>query len=173
MIPAQPFSDWLNNRVAYWEQRLNGHYCLPSGEDAPAVRVARECGWIGETGTKRLYRFRHRLLESAVGKNRHNKGVRITRVTDWFPRDVVEDALHEAGVLFADVYPEIAAAEDVFLEPAKWCAGCREERTPINGICARSASGGSVRRPARCCWATSCLTGEGWRHEREGSRVPP
>jgi hypothetical protein len=135
MIPAQEFADYLNNRVAHWEQRLNGHYCLPSGEDAPAVRVARECGWVGETGMKRLYRFRHRLLESATGKNRHNKGIRTVTVTDWFPRDVVEDALHEAGVPFADVYPEIAAAEDVFLEPAKWCAGCREERTPINGVC--------------------------------------
>lgn len=135
MIPAQPFSDWLNNRVAYWEQRYDGHHGLPPGEDSPAARVARECGWAGETGLRRLYRHRHRVLESAVGKNRHSKGVRTVRVTDWFPRDVVEDALHEAGVLFSDVYPEIAAAEDVVLEPAKWCAGCREERTPINGVC--------------------------------------
>jgi hypothetical protein len=48
----------------------------------------------------------------------------------------VEDALHHAGVLFEELYPEIAAAEEVMLEPEKWCPHCRESRHPINGLCA-------------------------------------
>lgn len=139
MVPAQPFADLLNARVAYWERELAGGV-LP-GDDGPTVRVARQFGWVhnkedADTGVRRLYRHRHRVMESAKGKSRGSKGTRTVYLTDEFRRDIVEDALHHAGIPFAELYPEIAEAEEVELEPAKWCPNCQEERTPINGICA-------------------------------------
>lgn len=84
-----------------------------------------------------MYRFRRCIGESRRGRNQRMgiRGMPVTYPLSEYPRDVVEDALHHAGVLFSEVYPEIAAAEELELEPAKWCPGCREERTPIDGHC--------------------------------------
>jgi hypothetical protein len=134
MIPAKPFADLLNARVEFWERRLSADG-LPSDRGA-TVRVAHEFGWTdGESGIRRLYRLRFRTLESTTGRSKHSKGVRKISIAETFRRDLVEDALHHAGIQFADLYPDIAAAEDLELEPSKWCCGCREERTPINGVC--------------------------------------
>jgi hypothetical protein len=142
MVPAEPFSDWLNQRVAYWATRLDGaggH----EGETGPAAHVCQEVGWWGslkrerDTGIRKLYRFRTRHSEKTVGRVKGGgRGVIVKVEATEFPRDVVEEALHHAGVLFEELYPGIAAAEEVMLEPEKWCPHCQEARHPINGVCA-------------------------------------
>jgi hypothetical protein len=129
-VPAEPFARWLNERVTYWEQ---------SSKDAALRKVLEEIGWTDysvEAGLRRLFRMRYMRLESAHGRKKGvSRGVPFVGRVDQFRRSIVEDALHNAGVLFADLYPEIAAAEDVLLEPEAWCPGCRAEVTPVNGQC--------------------------------------
>lgn len=133
-VPAEPFARWLNERYEYWEQRCRYIDTSRPGEH-PTSRVCQEIGWEGETGVRRLWRYRHRLSETAKGRTRTSRGTRVLLTMQTFPRDVVEDALHHADVMFMELYPDIAAAEELDLEPAQWCPGCREERTPIDGHC--------------------------------------
>jgi hypothetical protein len=130
-VPAAPFANWLNQRIAYWEAREDSLNAV--------IHLLDEIGWPVQSGSRRLYRYRRMLAETRRGRDNSRgipRGKAMTLVATEYPRAVVEDALHHAGVLFSEVYPEIAAAEDLELEPAKWCPGCREERTPINGQCA-------------------------------------
>jgi hypothetical protein len=105
-IPAWPFAEWLNLRVA------SKMALAETGEAKRSVlaQVAQECGWGREDGgLRKLYRYRHMQKGTSVKvqgeKNRHRK-VDIT--THLFFRDVVEDALHMAGVDFYDLYIEYA-----------------------------------------------------------------
>jgi hypothetical protein len=143
VIPAEPFARWLNERVEYWvrcygveEGRRMGE--LADGITAgPCLRVVHECGWTADAGLRRLHRMRRQLREDRVGRQQRQgiKGTPVVGHTDWFERHTVEDALFHAGVPFGDLYPEIAAAEDVALEPDAWCPWCRATRTPIGGLC--------------------------------------
>ena len=141
-VPATPFSQWLQARYEFHVRRFNiGYGSLADSGPGPAIAaVCQEIGWEGDAGTRRLYRYRHQLSESQVGKKRgkngeRNPGVKVTRTAEQWPRRVVEDALHRAGVLFEDLYPEIAAAEDRPLEPAVWCVACNERVHPVGGVC--------------------------------------
>lgn len=128
-VPSGPFAEWLNQRYAHYAHL---------GQDG-TVKLCLDIGWPPDgSGARRLYRHRHQLSESSTGKSRKlgRKGARKVSHCELFSRAVVEDALFNAGVEFGDVYPEIAASEDIMLEPSAWCPGCREERSPINGVCA-------------------------------------
>jgi hypothetical protein len=124
-IPSAPFARWLNEQLARLSGREHGDI------QAAILSLAYECGWHGanDGGVRKLYRFRKQLRSSSLNGRKQD----IPTVT--FPRAPVEDALFCAGVPFEDVYPEIAAREQVLLEPAGWCPDCREERTPIDGLC--------------------------------------
>lgn len=137
MVPAVPFANWLNERVKYWEQRAPSTTPEP-GETAfergAGTRVLGEIGWQeGDSALRRLYKYRYRRFDSK--KKVNGRFVRYVYAPDCYPRDIVEDALDHAGVPFADLYPEIAAADEVELEPETWCPACREHRTPIDGLC--------------------------------------
>jgi len=141
-VPATPFSQWLQERYEFHVRRFNiGYGSLADSGPGPAIAaVCQEIGWEGDAGTRRLYRYRHQLSESRVGKKRgkngdRNPGISVTRTAEQWPRRVVEDALHRAGVLFEDLYPEIAAAEDRPLEPAMDCWTCSDVVHPIGGRC--------------------------------------
>jgi hypothetical protein len=132
-IPAGPFRDFLNERIAHWERAL-------AKEDEPdrsgAKRmVCQELGWPDETGIRKLYRMSHGLR--GVGRSKGSKDI----PTDYFNRVTVEEALHHAGVPFEFLYPEFADdlepvegscwkhGSPVFLDAAgecQWCAGERE-----------------------------------------------
>jgi hypothetical protein len=153
LIPAQPFADWLNERIEHWQTVLPGD---PKNSGA-LYRVLEEIGWTpGEAGVRRLYRYRKCLSETRTGRNIRKgiPGVCITVPVAMYPRPVVEDALHHAGVLFSDLYPAIAASEELWLEPAKWCPGCQASHTPINGQC------------PFCDWRLGPPTGQQLRGER-------
>jgi hypothetical protein len=105
-IPAWPFAAWLNERVAMFEARAQ------SADEKRSVlaQVASECGWGSEDGgLRKLYRYRHMQKGTSVkvqgSKNQHLK---IDIRTYRFFRDVVEDALHHAGVDFTDLHVDYA-----------------------------------------------------------------
>lgn len=143
-ILAKPFSDWLNERYVYHERRLLAQG-LPitqtqrsnsgaNGVDCRAMEaVAEEIGWnIGdskEPGVRRLYRYRNQLMAGSVNR------VRYERPTDFFPRKVVEEALHSAGIGMWELYPELVEGENIELEPDEWCPKCEDTVTPIDGVC--------------------------------------
>ena len=126
MVPAAPFAEWLNHRLgqlaARAENELNG----------AIIALVREVGWdcpTVEAGQRKLYRFRHQLMSGS------RNGVKGTWPTERFPRFTVEEALHCAGVLFEDLYPEIVAAEATWLEPETWCDRCDDLVCPVDGVC--------------------------------------
>jgi hypothetical protein len=104
-VPAAPFVEWVNREVDALD------------EDGVTVFAAR-CG----VTTRTLYRWSRSLDANSDP-------------TDNYARSIVEDTLDHADVPFADIYPEIAAAEDVPLEPDAFCGSCHEVVTPIGGDC--------------------------------------
>lgn len=120
-VPAQPFIDWLEQRLACYEayEHCPSHPVSPRPSTGPLAKLAEECGWgTGDAGIRKLYRFRHSLKSGLVDGEKKD-----TR-TDTFARDIVEDALHHAGVPFVLVYPGL----DDGLEPrSAWCIRCGEE----------------------------------------------
>jgi hypothetical protein len=123
-VRAQPFSAWLSDR---YEFHLQGR---PSWAGDAMTRLLAEIGWpTNEAGARRLYRYRYGLMSGS------RNGVKGPRKTDWFERDVVEDALHMAGVSIYALYPELGHERDVELEPDTWCPGCQDHVTPIRGEC--------------------------------------
>jgi hypothetical protein len=134
-VPAEPFGRWLQVRFEFHRYRL----ALP-GDDAGASMgahraLADELGWNGDGGVRKLYRYRHMRKETARGSRRNGTRVGVVFDQTHFPRCEVEEALHFAGVSFWELYPEIAAAEDVPLEPEMVCWECKDLVTPINGLC--------------------------------------
>lgn len=117
-IPAAPFVAFLNERL----DRLAADDTLRGAEEesqVPAVRILSDQLGVSE---RAIYRYTHSL--TSLGKP-----------TTTFPRNRVEDMLDALDVPFADVYPEIAAAEDRPLEPDGYCSSCREIVSPIDGCC--------------------------------------
>ena len=101
-MPAWPFAEWLNQRVAVYESRVQ------RGEDnrSALAKVADECGWGREDGgLRKLYRYRHMQKGTSVKvQGQRNKHRRVDITAHTFLRDAVEDALHMAGVDFAELY---------------------------------------------------------------------
>ena len=131
-IPAKPFADWLNARVKFHEARINAAMPLtlgfpPRGPLSPTAQTARELGWEGEAGLKKLWRHRNMMRDRSINR----KSVLVP--TEWVRRDVVEEALHRAGVGLWEVYAELV--EDIVLEPERWCDVCEEVTTPVDGVC--------------------------------------
>lgn len=115
-VPIGPFMVWLNNEVAR----------------TSLARVCKRVGWMGDSGQRRMYRYRRGMMES------RRNGRRVVAQTAGFERAVVEDALHRAGVLFEEVYPPErfpALFDDIPLEPEAFCANCQDTCTPIRGEC--------------------------------------
>ena len=110
VVPAAPFSRWVNERIAYWERRV--------GSDAALARLCAEIGWTGDAGMRRLYRYRRQLSESYVGKSkkRNHRGVPIVKLAETFSRKVVEEALHHADVRLGEVYPYEALIDEFQME---------------------------------------------------------
>src|SRR5687767_11246626 len=96
-VPAWPFSEWLNDRAAYWVVRVGGR-----DQDAALRHVAGECGWPGNSGLRKLYRYRYQQRSTSVRDERGRRKSDIPTIT--FPRDVVEEALHHAGEDFAGLF---------------------------------------------------------------------
>lgn len=153
--------EWIESRFRYFMRGCppwvnERHY------SAGAVTwVAEELGWGGDgTGVRRLHRYRNGLKNSSgricappadvlawISKvEREGETLDTLREhkthllkqdvpTEFFERAPVEDALHTAGVSFAAIYPEIAAEEDLELQPDRWCWHCQEAVTPIKDEC--------------------------------------
>lgn len=120
-IPSGPFAAWLNERVEFWTRRLDfGDRRMPlQGEVSPTAKVCREVGWPdNETGIRRLYRMRHQLGESAVGRknDKPGSGRRVVTHTSMFNRRTVEEALHHAGVGLGELYPYEALIDEFAVE---------------------------------------------------------
>lgn len=124
-VPAEPFVRFLNERYAELAAKHAGNLAHAT------LALIEELGWSHQKGAERkLYRVRKSLICSS------KDGRKGEFPSDRFARPLVEEALFNAGVPFSDVYPGIAASEDVELEPAAWCPHCQEERHPIDGLCA-------------------------------------
>lgn len=131
-IPAGPFVAVINAEI----ERIGRADTLRPSEIAKEVPAqAILAGRIG-VAERTLYRYRKSL-------NSENQP------TETFARDVVENALERLDFRFEDVYPEIAAAEDIALEDDAYCAGCREIVTPIDGICPWCERQTTSKIPAR------------------------
>jgi hypothetical protein len=85
-LPAQPFADWLNGRVALL------------GVDA----VVEELGLHPEHGGRYLFRWRNCLKAGS------QRGVKGEYPTETFPFDTVERALEHSPWQVWDVYPWLA-----------------------------------------------------------------
>lgn len=118
-IPAGPFIAWLNDKL---EKLATDETLVLSGLEAADVPTMTILGDQLGISERAVYRYKNSL--SSVGEP-----------TDTFPRNRVEDMLDAADVRFEDVYPDIAAAEDVELEPEAFCTSCRDIVTPISGAC--------------------------------------
>lgn len=100
-VPSAPFSELLAQRWALYERQYNqrrtgNHAALGLSS---AARLADECGWgSGEAGVRKLYRFRRGLRNG----RRNGKSCEFPYPT--FPRETVEEALHELGVDFTELY---------------------------------------------------------------------
>lgn len=127
-VPARPFAEWLRARVEFYERQQRA---VKSWDRNALAQVAAECGWPGESGQRKLYRYLRELKSTKRG--RRAKSMEVPAET--YPRPVVEDALHHAGVDFYSIYPELAYERDIELEPAAWCPACQEHVTPIGGEC--------------------------------------
>lgn len=114
-IPAHPLAFWLNQRLNRYI-RENQYTPTDQTPHAAVKELARDL----DISDRALYRYLRSL--NAYGKP-----------TDTFIRARVEDMLHEAGVGFYEVYPDLA--EDVDLEPDAWCRQCGEMVTPISSSC--------------------------------------
>jgi hypothetical protein len=102
-IPAWPFAEWLTSRVAFWLPRVGG-----SGQDAALRHVAGECGWMGDSGLRMLYRFRYQQRSTSTPLGARGRFKKTDVYTTTFPRETVEEALHHAGVDFYDLHIEYA-----------------------------------------------------------------
>lgn len=134
-VPAEPFTRWLNERYEFHCRRMG----VVSDPDLnrmanPSLALCDEIGWP-EHGIRRLYRYRHGRVETHKGRTKTRKGVPLVKPATHWRRDVVEEALHHAGVPFSDLYPEIAAAEDIPLERAMTCWKCNDVVHTIHGMC--------------------------------------
>lgn len=84
-LEVKPFLDWAERR----EQVLEVQYSDRAEDGKGGLnRLLEEIGWSDPSGHKRMYRWRHELRRGIV------------------ERAFVEDALHHAGYLFSDVYPD-------------------------------------------------------------------
>lgn len=130
-IPAKPFADWLNERFKFYEDQLRYQSVLRGSMlnfgNGPAQKVCEEIGWPGDGGVRKLHRYRHQLMCGSVQTRK------LDRHTEFFPRYVVEEALHRAGVGMWELYPDYVV--DIELEPDRWCPVCEEIVTPIDGFC--------------------------------------
>jgi hypothetical protein len=85
-LEVKPFLDWAARR----EQVLEVQYSDRAEDGKGGLhRLLEEIGWSDPSGHKRMYRWRHELRRGIV------------------ERATVEDALHHAGYLFSDVYPDV------------------------------------------------------------------
>jgi hypothetical protein len=132
-VPAQPFADWINARVASYQAQETG---MAAHQLTAVKRTAEDLGWGShDGGIRKLYRYRHMLRTVGGGGSRARAVAQRDIPTDKFPRPVVEDALFTAGVDFYEMYPQFAHERDIELEPAAWCPNCRSHVTPIQGEC--------------------------------------
>jgi hypothetical protein len=114
-IPAAPFRDLLQQRMDRYE-RMFGFHGVSNDAGlgcSPSQRLADDCGWPGEAGVRKLYRYRYGLKEGSLN------GKKGARPTHTFPRDMVEEALHELGVNFTQLYGDYAARLEGSRAPAR------------------------------------------------------
>lgn len=117
-IPAAPFVALLNSEI----DRIAADDMLRLSElqqEAPATSILADRLGVAE---RTVYRYKNSL----DGDN---------RPIETYPRNIIEDLLERLDIPFEDVYSEIAAAEDIELEPDRYCAACKEIVTPIDGVC--------------------------------------
>lgn len=125
-VPIEPFMQFLDWRTKYHE----------AFSEFPSRALGLELGWGDDRGAvTRVNRYRRGI------KNDGQSGV--VPAESW-PRATVEDAIDHAGFRFADWYPEVAAAEDLPLEPEQLCWGCEDLVSPIGGKCPWSSLEGHL-----------------------------
>lgn len=129
-IPAKPFADWLNHRYEQLakQQRLTQRFDTSKAELGAKSMLCRELGWPEtDTGLRRLHRFRAMISESAVGRKDQNvkykrsgeqgpRGTRKVVPAETFSRQMVEEALHHAGIRLGEIYPYEALVDEMQME---------------------------------------------------------
>ena len=122
-IPPEPFQAWIFSRLEYHQRQVD----LEVGQAGAPGAIQRLCTEIGwewtDTNARKLYRWRHGMSDTKVG-GRFGKTVSVPRKLG-FERASVEDALHNAGVDFYELYPEFAHERDGSPEPEAWCPNCQ------------------------------------------------
>jgi hypothetical protein len=142
---APPFKEYLEDRFASLQARVDANTSDEGPGASAALLLTQELGWEGEAGIRKLYRFRYgRKSGSRFGR-------KCEYPTVTFPREVVEEALHSAGVdlhgLYGDYVERMAGRRgrpvdvlehlegflDFFDDPVlslvpreEWCARCED-----------------------------------------------
>lgn len=134
-IPVGPFVDWLE--TTYEKEQANG--------GAYAERVAVKLGLCPPSPSRKesdaAVRCLYRLRKAKVETRRDGKRV-VFDATEYVRKDVQTMCDHVDGTLFEKLYPDVDAAgeeldpfADVTLEPDAWCPYCKQNVTPIDGLC--------------------------------------
>lgn len=131
LLPARPFSRWVNERLAELERR-------PDIED-PDAELARQ---LSNIDTRHLYRFKRQTA------SRRQNGHEAELPTLTFTREMVERCLRDSAVGIWEIYPGID--DEIELREA-WCSSCSEQvSTDADGACLWcGGSTGEKRRPGR------------------------
>lgn len=106
-VPAAPFAQWLNERLAHHTKRCGGDL------NSATVALTFECGWSTQKdGARKLFRYRKQMRSTSFGKADRKGEVK----SDTFPRQCVEEALHHAGLRLGDLYPYEALVDEFQME---------------------------------------------------------
>jgi hypothetical protein len=93
-IDVAPFLAWCAERETRIRRELGSEHGVNDGKQTNhRERLVTELGWTIEAGCRRLHRWTH--------------PDQSTKHSGLVERAVIEDALHNAGVQFTDVYPDL------------------------------------------------------------------
>lgn len=122
-LPVAPFTAWAEGRIAAIRSEIGADYGRGgsnTGADMNYVeRFMVEIGWDFHNGPRKLYRWMN-----------PDQGDGHSGVVE---RAEIEDALHRAGVLFSDLYPDLDADPQALRDG--YCAACRRDVNTTDGYC--------------------------------------
>jgi len=134
-IDVAPFLAWCANRETRIRRELGSEHGIADGKQTNhRERLVTELGWTIEAGTRRLHRWTH-----------PDQGDGFSGLVE---RAVIEDALHHAGVQFADVYPDLDD-DDQGEQTEAYCNRCHDTVTAIDGICPWCETAVAAEKPTR------------------------
>lgn len=126
-VPLAPFLAWAQQRQAQIGRELDAYPALgetnrlgshTGGGGCALERLCADLGWPGESGKRKLHRWRCENLSGTA------------------ERLGIETALHHAGVDFEAIYPDLPAArKQRGAGRCKQCGNPLLRRAPLCGFC--------------------------------------